>query len=35
LPRKDQTLSIAAQAMLVLIEKQIGPTGARREYQNV
>jgi LysR family transcriptional regulator, carnitine catabolism transcriptional activator len=33
--RKDQTLSIAARAMLELIEKQIGPTGARRKYQNV
>jgi DNA-binding transcriptional LysR family regulator len=33
--RKDQTLSIAAQAMLELIEKQIGPAGARRKYQNV
>jgi LysR family carnitine catabolism transcriptional activator len=33
--RKDQTLSIAMQAMLEIIEKQIGPNGARRKYQNV
>lgn len=33
--RKDQGLSIAAQAMLELIEKRIGPTGARRKYQVV
>ncbi|RJF91832.1 LysR family transcriptional regulator [Noviherbaspirillum saxi] len=33
--RKGQSLSIAAQAMLELIEKQIGPTGSRRKYQNV
>lgn len=29
--RKDQALSIAAQAMLELIEKHIGPGGARRK----
>ncbi|HEV2610455.1 MAG TPA: LysR substrate-binding domain-containing protein [Noviherbaspirillum sp.] len=33
--RKDQGLSIAAQAMLELIEKRIGPSGARRKYQVV
>lgn len=33
--RKDQALSIAAQAMLELIEKRIGPSGARRKYQVV
>jgi len=33
--RKDQALSIAAQAMLELIERQIGPTGTPRKYQEV
>ena len=33
--RKDQALSIAAQAMLELIEKKIGPAGSTRKYQSV
>lgn len=33
--RKEQTLSIAMQAMLELIEKRIGPNGTRRKYQKV
>jgi LysR family carnitine catabolism transcriptional activator len=33
--RKDQALSIAAQAMLELIEKRIGPSGGRRKYHNI
>jgi LysR family carnitine catabolism transcriptional activator len=33
--RKGQTLSIAAQAMVELIEQHIGPTGARPKYQHI
>ncbi len=33
--RKDQALSIAAQAMLELIEKHIGPSRARRKYHHI
>jgi len=33
--RKDQALSIAAQAMLELIEKKIGPAGSPFKYQSV
>jgi DNA-binding transcriptional LysR family regulator len=33
--RKDQALSIAAQAMLELIEKKIGPAASPRKYQSV
>jgi DNA-binding transcriptional LysR family regulator len=33
--RKGQMLSIAAQAMLELIGKNIGPTGGPRKYKNV
>jgi LysR family carnitine catabolism transcriptional activator len=31
--RRDQSLSIAAQAFLDLVERRIGPTGAVRKYQ--
>ncbi len=33
--RKGQALSIAAQAMVELIEQHIGPTGARPKYQHI
>jgi LysR family transcriptional regulator, carnitine catabolism transcriptional activator len=32
--RKDQSLSVASQAMLELIEKRLGQSGARRKYQD-
>jgi hypothetical protein len=33
--RKDQALSVAAQAMLELIEKQIGPIGPRHSIRGI
>jgi DNA-binding transcriptional LysR family regulator len=33
--RKDQSLSIAAQAMLELIEQELGAAGAQRKYQEI